>query len=71
MTGAEALESLPQVKDIIEDGSGGGIWLLGDRITLAPDNPSYSQSMKEYLHSVMHNADYLGLDGQTFAVKVR
>jgi len=71
MTGAEALESLPQVKDMIEDGSGGGIWLLGDRITLATDNPSYSQSMKEYLRSVMRNADYLGLDGQTFAVKVR
>jgi hypothetical protein len=33
MTGAEALESLPQVKDIVADGSGGGIWLLGDRIT--------------------------------------
>jgi hypothetical protein len=69
MTGSEILESLPRVKEIIEGESGGGIWLLGDRILLS--HPSYSKALKEYLLSLARDPDYVGLDGQTFAVKVR
>lgn len=71
MTGSEILESLPGLKEIIEGGSGGGIWLLGDRMLLVEDNPSYSNKMKEYIRSLARDPNYLGLDGQTFVVKVR
>jgi 4-amino-4-deoxy-L-arabinose transferase-like glycosyltransferase len=71
ITASEILDSLPEVKQIIEVGSGGGIWLLGDRMLLVDDNSVYSRSMKEYLKSLAIAPDYLGIDGQTFAVKVR
>ena len=70
-TGSEILESLPRVKQIIEGESAGGVWLLGDRLLLVDDNSVYSKSMKEYFKSLAIAPDYLGVDGQTFAVKVR
>ena len=71
MSGSEIIESLPRVKEIIEGASGGGIWLLGDRILLMDNSPFNSKTMKEYLKSLAIAPDYLGVDGQTFAVKVR
>jgi hypothetical protein len=70
-TGSEIIESLPEVKQIIEAESAGGVWLLGDNMLLVDDNSVYSKSMKEYLKSLAIAPDYLGVDGQTFAVKVR
>jgi Dolichyl-phosphate-mannose-protein mannosyltransferase len=71
MTGSEILESLPRVKEIIEGETGGAIWILGDHMLLVDDNPVYSKSVNEYLKSLVIAPDYLGMDGQTFAVKVR
>ena len=70
-SGSEILENLPRLKEIIEGESAGGIWLLGDRMLLVDDNSVYSKSMKEHLKSLAIAPDYLGVDGQTFAVKVR
>jgi hypothetical protein len=70
-SGSEILENLPRLKEIIEGESAAGIWLLGDRMLLVDDNSLYSKSMKEYLKSLAIAPDYLGIDGQTFAVKVR
>jgi hypothetical protein len=70
-TGSEILENLPRLKEIIDGESAGGIWLLGDRMLLVDDNTVYSKSMKKYLKSLAIAPDYLGVDGQTFAVKVR
>jgi 4-amino-4-deoxy-L-arabinose transferase-like glycosyltransferase len=71
MTGSEILENLPRLKEIIEGGTGEGIWLLGDRMLLVDDNSVYSKSMKEYLKSLAIAPDYLAMDDQTFAVKLR
>jgi hypothetical protein len=68
---SEILENLPRLKQIIEGESIGGIWLLGDRMLLVDDNSVYSKSMKEYLKSLAIAPDYFGVDGQTFAVRVR
>jgi hypothetical protein len=70
VTGSENLGELPGFKAFIEDGSQ-GVWLLGDYILLRDDNPFYSASLKEYLRPLIRNPDYIGLDGQTFAVKLK
>ncbi len=69
-TGSEILRELSAVKNLIEKSSG-GIWILGDRRLLAEDNDYYSKPMKEYIGSLTHGPDSVGLDGRTFAVKVR
>jgi len=70
VTGSETLRGLPGLKTFIEKSST-GIWLLGDYLLLIDDNPFYSKSMKEYLRPLVRNPDYIGLDGQTFAVKLK
>src|SRR5438093_867154 len=71
ITGVEVLTELAELRAIIEGHSGGAVWLLGDRVTLAPDTPSYAPPVKDYLSRLAHQPDYVGLDGQTFAVRVR
>lgn len=71
MTGSEILDSLPRLREIIEKDPGRGIWLLCDRMLLVEDNHYFSEPMKEYLRGLARDPVYLGLDGQTFAVKVR
>jgi hypothetical protein len=66
ITGSKILGSLPEVKNMIKEGPG-AIWLLGDRKMQS----FCSKSLAEYLLPWIHNPDYVGHDGQTFAVKVR
>ncbi len=86
VTGSEILNSLPKIKQILEE-SPGGVWILGDRMLLCEEKCHgfvgcgdaligpcwhfYHQPVREYLRSLVHDPDYVGLDGQTFAVKVR
>jgi hypothetical protein len=71
VTGSRILDSLPLLMDIIERDPGRGIWLLCDRMLLVENNHYFSEPMKEYLLSLARDPIYLGLDGQTFVVKVR
>jgi hypothetical protein len=71
ITGSEILESLENMKEIVEATSGGGIWLLGDRLLLLGQNPSYPKDMQEYVRLLARDPDYVGFDGQTFVVKLR
>lgn len=48
-----------------------GVWVLADRNLLLPENGYYSQPMKAYLATLAERADYIGLDGTTFARKVQ
>lgn len=59
------------VKRIVENGSEAGVWLLGDWKVLMSNDRDYADPTKEYLRSLIRHPDYWGLDGQTFAVKVR
>jgi hypothetical protein len=61
---------LPDLKKLLETDSS-GIWLLGDYQLLADDNPFYSQSLKRFIRTFINEPDYVGLDNQTFAVKLR
>ncbi len=71
VTGSEILDGLPKLRDIIEGGPGRGVWLLCDRMLLVEKNHYFTEPMKEYLRSLSRDPIYLGLDGQTFVVKVR
>jgi hypothetical protein len=71
ITGSEILQSLASIKEVMEELPQGRIWLVGDRLLLLADNPSYPNHIQKYLRSFAYNPDYLGLDGQTFAVKLR
>jgi hypothetical protein len=68
LTGSEILTDLQELKELIEK-SPGGIWFLGDRLLL--NEGYYSMPMEEHLRSLVGDPDYVGRDGQTFAVKVR
>jgi hypothetical protein len=67
ITGSEILDSLSEAKNVIEEGTG-AIWFLGD---LKTSQFFCSEPMTDYLRSLIHDPDYVGLDGQTFAVRVR
>jgi hypothetical protein len=71
VTGSEILDSLPGVKEVIERNSSGSTWILGDRLQFLDENSKYPEEMKGYLRTLTRHADYVGLDGQTFAMKVR
>lgn len=60
-----------RIEQIVRNHSEGDIWLLGNWSSLMKPERDYSDSSKEYLHSVIQRPDYWGLDGQTFAVKLR
>ena len=59
-----------RIKQMVENDAQGGIWLLGDWRVLMTDQ-GYPDPTKEYLRSRIRKPDYLGLDGRTFAVKLR
>lgn len=71
ITGVEVLENLAQVRQVIEDSSPGGLWLLGDRLLLVAKNQSYPEDVKAYFSELASNPNSVGFDGQTFAVKIR
>jgi hypothetical protein len=71
VTGSEILDSPARVKKIIDRKDGNGIWLLADRKLLVNDNHYLSEPMKDYLRSLTKNPDYVGMDKQTFAVRIR
>jgi hypothetical protein len=71
ITGAEVLNNLAQVRQVVEGSSHGGLWLLGDRLLLVANNQSYPEDMKAYCKIFASNPSYVGHDGQTFAVKIR
>jgi hypothetical protein len=64
-------ETCCRIKQIVESSSKGSVWLLGDWHTLTTDDRDYIDPSKEYLRSLIRTPDYWGLDGQTFAVKLR
>ena len=63
-------EACCRVKQMVESDAQGGIWLVGDWRILMTDQ-DYPDPTKEYLRSRIRRPDYLGLDGRTFAVKLR
>ena len=48
----------------------GTTWLLGDRVLLQDDNPYFDESVKTAIRRLAEKPDYLGLDGQTFVVRI-
>jgi hypothetical protein len=70
VTGSKLITSVSALQSLIEMTSSGDIWLLGDRIAISPRPPMYSSPMKALVRSLTRDPDYLGLDGQTFAVKI-
>ena len=70
VTGSEIIGGFPEFRRFIENNHK-GIWLLGDYLLLIDDNIFYSRSMKDYIHSLIRNPDYIGLDSKTFAVKLK
>jgi uncharacterized membrane protein len=60
-----------RIEQIVRNHSQGDIWLVGNWSSLMKPDRDYSDSSKEYLHAVIQRPDYWGLDGQTFAVKIR
>jgi Dolichyl-phosphate-mannose-protein mannosyltransferase len=59
-----------RIKQIIENNSGGHIWFVGNWDNLMTDERDYSDPSKEYLRLLIRSRDYVGLDGQTFAVRL-
>ena len=70
VTGSEILGGLPGFKTFLEKSSK-GVWLIGDYLLLIDENEFYSRTLKEYLRPLVKNPDFIGRDGQTFAVKIR
>ena len=64
-------EKCCRIKQIIESHSEGHTWFVGNWDNLMTDDRDYSDSSKEYLRSLIRTPDFWGLDGQTFAVKLR
>jgi len=60
-----------RIKQIVESNSEGHIWFIGSWNNLMTDDRDYSDSSKEYLRSLIRAPNFWGLDGQTFAVKLR
>ena len=48
----------------------GTTWLLGDHVLLRADNPYYDEAVKALVRELAAEPDSLGLDGQTFAVRL-
>jgi hypothetical protein len=69
VTASEILEDPAAVESLRSKGRG-VVWLLLDRLLLAEDNRYYPESAKDYLRSISEDPDYVGLDGQTIAVKL-
>jgi hypothetical protein len=59
------------LKQIVEGGTKGNIWLLGNWNNLMADDRGYADPSKEYLRRLIRTPDCWGLDGQTFAVKIQ
>jgi hypothetical protein len=71
VTGRVILQSLPELRTIVEGGTG-GLWLVGDDLALRPGfQYLYSEPMKAYLRRWAAAPDIVGADGQTFAVRIR
>jgi len=70
MTASKVIPSVDQLRALVERGPE-GLWLLADRRLLVPENHEYSDDMKAYLRVLARKPDYVGLDGETFAVKIR
>ena len=71
VTGSEIIQDQVGLKKVLEGEPGHGVWLLADRMLLVEGNHLFSEPMKAYLRSLAAHPDYVGLDGQTFAVKVQ
>jgi hypothetical protein len=70
VTGSIIIPNLTDLQEFIENSSG-GLWLLGDDVILDDDTNFYPAPLIEYLRSIVRKPDFVGLDGHTFAVKVR
>jgi hypothetical protein len=69
-TGSDVLHGLPMLRELMQKNSG-GLWLLGDLTLFDAETDYYSDIEKEYLSFLTHDADYIGLDGRTFALRIR
>jgi len=71
VTGTRIIESVEQLQALLARTAPRGVWLVGDQLALGPDAGKYTEPMKAYLRRLAGRPDYMGLDDQTFAVKIR
>jgi len=68
ITGSNIITGIAQLKALVQKHE---LWILGDRRIFRRDNRRYSEEMKDFLSSFVHEEDYIGRDGITFATKIR
>jgi 4-amino-4-deoxy-L-arabinose transferase-like glycosyltransferase len=71
ITGSDVLQDVDRLQHALGGEGGHAIWLLADRMLLAEGNDFYPRPLKTYLEELAREPDYEGLDGQTFAVRIR
>lgn len=71
MVGSPIIDDVEMLHRMVEAEAGTGVWLLCDRRLLVEKNRYFSESMKDYLRSLSAAPEFVGDDGQTFAVRVR
>lgn len=70
VTGSELLRTVGEVSALVtRDGS--RVWLLGRRGALETGTWLYSDELRAHLWVLVQNPDYVGLDGDTVAVRIR
>ena len=71
VTGSDVLQDVNTLRGALAVEDGAAVWLLADRMLLAEGNDFYPEPMKTYLEEFAREPDYVGLDGQTFATRIR
>jgi hypothetical protein len=70
VTGIPTIIHHEEFFDVLHTPTDGTTWLLGDHVLLQADNPYLDESVKTAIRRLADRPDYLGLDGQTFVVRM-
>jgi len=70
VTGIPTITLHEELIEVLRTPADGTTWLLGDHVLLQADNPYYDESVKTVIRRLAEKPDHLGLDGQTFVVRI-
>jgi hypothetical protein len=70
VTGIPTITHHEELIEVLRTPIDGTTWLLGDHVPLLADNPYYAESVKTVIRRLAEKPAYLGLDGQTFVVRI-
>jgi 4-amino-4-deoxy-L-arabinose transferase-like glycosyltransferase len=70
VTGIPTITLADELVEALRAPADGTTWLLGDHVLLRADNSYFDEDVKTAIRRLAEKPDYLGLDGQTFAVRV-